>query len=148
MHVNVTVTLELFQPAAFGAGESTAVIAGPTTGWIFNVTLAELEFPALSVAVPVTTCPAPIVVCVIGEGQLATPDKPSVQVNVTVALPKLIPPTGVGVTTAVIIGGVSSRFTLTLVLAVAPDESTTVPLTCWFAPSVLTTTGEGQVCIA
>ena len=76
-----------------------------------------------------------------GGEQVAIPDKASVQVNVTVALPKLTPPVGVGVTTAVIIGGVLSRLTLILVVAVCPDVSVAVPLTVWFAPSVLTITG-------
>jgi hypothetical protein len=43
-------------------------------------------FPALSVAVPLIGV-EPIVVSVTGDGQLATPDNASVQVNVTVALP-------------------------------------------------------------
>ena len=87
MQVKVTVTFELFQPLAFGAGDTDAVIVGATAGWMFSVTLAELGLPALSVAVPVMTWPAPTVVSVTGEEQVATPDNASVQVNVTVALP-------------------------------------------------------------
>jgi hypothetical protein len=55
MQVKVTVTSELFQPLAFGAGEIVAVTVGPVAGWIFKVTVAVREFPALSVAVPVMT---------------------------------------------------------------------------------------------
>jgi hypothetical protein len=49
--LNVTVTLELFQPAVFGAGLAEAVMAGGALS-IFNVTLVEAVLPALSVTVP------------------------------------------------------------------------------------------------
>jgi hypothetical protein len=113
---------------------------------MFNVTLVELEFSALSVAVPLMTWFAPIVVSVTGAGHVAIPESASEQVKVTVALPKLMLPTGAGVTTAVIVGGVLSRLTFTVVVPVLPEVSVTVPLTGWFAPSVLTMTGEGQLC--
>jgi hypothetical protein len=85
--VNVTVTVALSQPFEFGVGLTTATIAGGTAAWIFNVALAELEFPALSVAVPEIICPAPTVETVTGVGQVTTPDSASEHVNVTVALP-------------------------------------------------------------
>jgi hypothetical protein len=53
---------------------------------MFRVTLVEAELPALSVAVPLTGV-EPMVVIVTGEGQLATPDSPSEQAKVTVAVP-------------------------------------------------------------
>ena len=86
MQVNVTVTLVLFQPAALGAGEGVAMIVGGATAWMFSVTLVVLELPALSVAVPLIFWFAPIVVSVIGDGHVATPDNASEHVNVTVAL--------------------------------------------------------------
>jgi hypothetical protein len=84
--MKVTVTVELFHPFAFGPGEAAALIVGSVTGWMFTVTLVEAELPALSVAVPLTGV-EPIVVTVTGEGHVATPDKASAQVKVTVALP-------------------------------------------------------------
>ena len=83
----------------------------------------------MSVALPLKVC-SPAVVTVIGEGQMATPDKLSLQVNVTVAEIALIIPlaSGAGETEAEMIGGVLSRLIETLVLAVWAAESVTVPL--------------------
>jgi hypothetical protein len=49
--VNVTVTLALFQPLAFGVGLTLAVIDGGVLSML-TVTDAIAVFPALSVAVP------------------------------------------------------------------------------------------------
>ena len=49
------------------------------------VTLAVAVSPAVSVAVPLITCPAPSVETVCGLGQLAMLSPPAVHVNVTVA---------------------------------------------------------------
>jgi len=42
VHVNVTVTAELFHPLAFGCGATVAVIVGAVFA-MFNVTLAVFE---------------------------------------------------------------------------------------------------------
>ena len=56
MHVKVTVTVELFQPLALGAGEADAVIEGGTNAVTVKVTVAtDGEFCAPG-AVTVT-CP-------------------------------------------------------------------------------------------
>jgi hypothetical protein len=86
VQVNVTVTVELFQPLLLGLGEAAALVVGRTTGWMLRVTLVEAELPALSVAVPLTGV-EPMVEIVTGEAQLATPDNASEQANVTVAVP-------------------------------------------------------------
>jgi hypothetical protein len=52
-HAKLTVTLELFQPAAFGPGEMLATIVGDLVP-MFNVSVAVAELPAASVAVPDT----------------------------------------------------------------------------------------------
>jgi hypothetical protein len=39
VHVKVTVTFELFQSAALGAGEVVATIVGWTRGWTFSETV-------------------------------------------------------------------------------------------------------------
>ena len=49
-----------------------------------TVAVAEAVFPATSVAVPLNSWFMPVVVTVIGAGQLATPDKVSEHVNVMV----------------------------------------------------------------
>jgi hypothetical protein len=94
-----------------------------------NWTLVVAVFPATSVALPLKVC-NPAVVTVIGDGQIATPDKLSVQVNVTVAEIALTIPlaSGAGETAALICGGVLSRLMETLVLAVWAAASVTVPL--------------------
>jgi hypothetical protein len=67
---------------------------------------------------------------VIGGGQMATPDKLSLQANVTVAEIALTIPfaSGAGDTTAETVGGVLSRLIEMLVLAVWAAASVTVPL--------------------
>ena len=57
--------------------------------------LALFVFPALSTAVPLMVC-KPVVVVVTGDGQVATPDKASEQLNVTVALVALMIPFALG----------------------------------------------------
>jgi hypothetical protein len=70
-----------------------------------------------------------MVVSVIGVGQVATPDSASEHVKVTVALPKLTPPTGVGVTVAVMVGGVLSKLTLLQAVLEKPAASIADPQT-------------------
>jgi|SRR5271167_780268 len=92
--------------------------------------LAEAWFPALSMAVPETvTGPLGVVATLTAAGQVATPDKESEQAKVTVTGPVLMPLTGVGVTVAVMVGGVLSKLTETLALAVFPATSVAVPVT-------------------
>ncbi len=52
--MKLTVTLVLFQPFAFAAGDAEAVIVGGVLA-IFNVTFAVFESCAASVTVPVMT---------------------------------------------------------------------------------------------
>src|SRR5678816_2010763 len=84
VQTNVTVTGELFHPAAFGAGATEATTCNGGNGWRLNWMLVVAVFPAMSVVLPLKVC-RPAVVTVIGGGQMATPDKLSLQVNVTVA---------------------------------------------------------------
>ena len=86
VQMKFTVTLLVFHPAEFGAGEVLALSVGSTTACMFTVTLVEAELPALSVAVPLTGV-EPIVVIITGDGHVAIPDNASVQVKVTVAVP-------------------------------------------------------------
>ena len=43
------------------------------------------------------------------------------------------------------VGDVLSRLIVALAVALLLDVSVTVPVTCWFEPSVLTMMGEGQL---
>ena len=130
VHTKLTVTGELFHPAAFGAGATDATTCSGGNGCRLNWILVVAVFPAMSVALPLKVC-KPAVVTVIGDGQIATPDKLSVQVNETVAETALTIPfaSGTGETTAEMVGGVLSRLIETLVLAVCAAASVTVPLT-------------------
>lgn len=104
-----------------------------------NVTLVDVVFPALSVAVPLNTCPAPAVVTLIGVGQTAMPESPSEQLNVMTAGAVTTPlAPGTGETVAVIAGGVLSMLSVVLALAVCPAASVAVALTIWLAPSNVT----------
>ena len=115
---------------------------------MLSVTLATAVLPALSVAVPVTTCPAPSVVTTRGAGHEAIPERSSAQTNVTVAFPFSHPAAvGSGATVAEIVGTVLSMFSVTLATAVLPALSVAVPLTTWPWPSVLTSREGGHVAI-
>jgi len=53
VHVNVTVTLELFQPLALGAGEAEAVMVG-------GVAVVILRFTEFDHTPPCSTCATPL----------------------------------------------------------------------------------------
>ena len=77
---------------------------------------------------------------------MATPERLSEHVKVTVAGVLFQPlPEGAGEAAAVIVGGVKSKFTVAQAVADKPEVSTALPQIDWFAPCVLTATGEGQV---
>jgi|SRR5689334_8297757 len=127
-HRNETVTSELFHPAAFGGGAGLALIANGESCTL-SVTLVEAVFPALSVAVPLNTWPAPAVLTVMGDGQLSVPESASLQVNVMVAGAVTTPfEPGSGETAAVMVGAVSSMLSVVLALAVCPAASVAVAL--------------------
>src|SRR5712691_11549866 len=117
VHVNPALTGVLFQPLPLGAGEPAPVIAGGALSML-SVTLAEAILPALSTAVPVTTCPAPSVATVTGPVQLAMPEVASAQVNVTMTLVLFQPfAFGGGLAWAVIVGASSSVPTISTMIA-------------------------------
>ena len=53
-HWKLTVTFVLFQPLAFGAGVRAGVTVGGVLSMLIALTVAEAEFPATSVQVPIT----------------------------------------------------------------------------------------------
>ena len=76
------------------------------------------------------------------------PDSVSEQLKLTVAFVVFHPAElGAGETLAEMLGLVSSILTFTLAVAVTPALFVAVPLTTWFAPCVVTETGDGQLCI-
>jgi hypothetical protein len=100
-------------------------------GVVSTLTKADvwLEFPALSTAVPLTWL-TPSFANVTGEGQAATPESESLQEKLTVTAVLFHPAElGAGVATAVMTGGVRSRFKVTVVVALCPAASVAVPLT-------------------
>jgi len=85
----------------------------------------------------------------MGLGQTAIPDKASEHVKLMVTGVEVLMPLafGAGERDAVIVGAVLSMFTVTQKGAeVFPATSTASPQIDWLAPSVVRTTGEGQVC--
>src|SRR4051794_13694613 len=100
-------------------------------------TVAVLVRPELSTAVPVTIWSAPSVGTVTGGVQLAMPDSPSEQVNVTVEAPGRHPaPFLAGVTKNEIVGAVrSTLIPVTTVVAELLAMSTATPVADWLAPS-------------
>jgi hypothetical protein len=111
------VTLELFQPAAFGEGAGLGTIVGGFVP-IFKVRLALAIFPATSVAVPETVWPAPSALIVCGDGQVAIGAVVFVQSNVTVTLELFHPlGSGAGDAVAMILGGVKAIFNMTFAVA-------------------------------
>src|SRR5579864_9285588 len=106
-------------------------------------------FPAISVAWPEIFwfCPSEATNC--GVGHLATPDKLSVQLKVTVTLALFQPaPLGDGAAVAVTTGGVLSIFSVVVETAeVLPAWSVACAVKFCAAPSVETVTGAGQMAI-
>lgn len=102
----------MFQPFAFAGGAGVAVTASGVCSTLKEM-LVDAEFPALSVAEPLNDWFAPSVVTLMAVGQLAVPERASVQANVTVAGSFTTPLTAAGVTEAVIPGCVLSMFRVT-----------------------------------
>src|SRR5271154_5496427 len=120
--MNVTVTFELFQPLAFGAGEAAADIVGGVRS-IFIVSVVLEVFPALSVQLAVTGV-VPSVESVKGEGFPVAPESASLQVKVTVTGDLFHPAAlGSGEGDAVMTGRVLSILRTTQAVAVFPDVS-------------------------
>src|SRR5262245_29498577 len=146
-HVKCAVTGPVFQPAAFGGGVSATPIVGGTRSMLMPLTVAVPTLPARSTACPVADWPAPFDERVFGCERLpgATPDRPSVAVNVTTT-DELFQPSafGDGAAEACTAGAVLSVFSGTLAVAALPAWSRAVPDTTCPAPSVVTVTGAGH----
>src|SRR5207249_171162 len=82
VHVKLTRASVLFQPAAFAGGLTTAFAAGRVLSML-SATETLDRFPAMSTAVPLTTCPTPSAVNVMGSGQRAIPLVASAHVKLT-----------------------------------------------------------------
>src|SRR5262245_57034465 len=95
-----------------------------------TVAAAPAEFPARSVAVPVTDSPPVSAVSVTGGVQPSTPERASAHWKRTVTSERFQPwPLAGGSDEATIDGAVRSRLTVTLALARFPARSIAVPLT-------------------
>jgi hypothetical protein len=138
VQVNVTVTWELFHPAALGVGETTAMILGAVFDRL-TVTVVVAVLPATSVAVPVKDWPAPSVETGTDGEQLATPEPESAQAKETVTLLVFHPLAfGAGEIVPTIVGGVVSIFTGIVIGVVFPALSVHTPVS-GVVPSVATT---------
>src|SRR5437016_5873400 len=128
LQVKVIVGFVLFQPAALGAGDTVAVMAGAV---LSRVMIAETlaVFPAMSVACLVIAWLPPLALTSTRLGQTAAPEPASLHENVTVTS-ELFQPAALagGIAVAEIPGGVLSILSATLVLAVFPALSTACPL--------------------
>src|SRR5258708_39007030 len=85
----------------------------------------------------------------MGPGQTAIPDKASEHVKLMATGVEVLMPLAfdAGEMDAVMVGGVLSMFTVAQTGAeLFPAASTACPQVDWFAPSVVTTTGDGHVC--
>lgn len=138
-----TVTSELFHSAALATGAALALTERAVC-CTFNVSVVEVELPALSVAVPLKFSLAPAVVTLIDAGQLAVPERASLQANETTAGRVTTPLTAAGVTDAEIAGFVLSIFSEIEADALLPFASVAVAEMIWLAPSVVTVCGPGH----
>src|SRR5215471_2331414 len=102
-------------------------------------------FPAMSVACPETFWLWPSLATVCWPEQLATPDRLSTQLKLTVTLLLFHPaPLGAGAAVAVMVGGVLSMLKTVLTGVVFPAWSVACATIFCFAPSVETVAGEGH----
>src|SRR5712691_2737017 len=106
---------------------------------LMPLTVALALLPATSVAVPLTDWPAPSMRTAAGSGQLATPDRLSLQVKLTVTSVLFQPfAFGAGLRAAVIVGGVLSILTAGEVkVALFPARSATVTVPVTAPPSAV-----------
>src|SRR5262245_16092936 len=132
LQVKWTVTGVLFQLLAFGAGLVVAVMVGLIWSILMPRRMTEPTLPARSVACPAAERSVPSVVRRIGAVTPPgdRPERASVATNVT-ATGVLFQPSGFapGDWLLVTTGAVSSRFTVTLAVAVFPALSIAVPVT-------------------
>lgn len=148
LQVNVTVTLVLFHPAEFAAGEADAEMVGSACSR-FTMAEAAAVFPATSVVVPDTGWLAPSLEIVVEVGQVAIPDNESLHVKLTVTGLISHPLAfGAGESLGITVGGVLSMLRLR---QPGGDEFPCVSIalaqTAWLAPSELTSIGAGQILI-
>jgi hypothetical protein len=110
LHVQWIVTFPLYQPFPFAAVVGAPASVGGVLSMLRPDTVVDAVFPALSVAVPGTDCPAPSDVNVLVGVQLAMPEPVSPQVKFTATFVLFHPfEFGAGVAAPLIVGGVLSR---------------------------------------
>src|ERR1044071_3346349 len=115
---------------------------------MLTLTAAVLAFPATSRAWPGTLWFWPSELITVVEGQLATPDRPSLQLYVTVTSVLFQPaPLDGGAVAAVTMGGVLSILSVVLTVETLPAWSTACALKLSAAPSLEPATGKGQTAI-
>ena len=119
-HYKAVSTVELSE------GDVRPMIAGVFS--MLSVTLAVAELPLASVAVPLTSWPAPSLVMTLGEGQLTTAESPGVHVNDTVTFELFQPALfGAGEAVAATVSGVPTA-NPTPLLDTPPTVTTMFPV--------------------
>jgi hypothetical protein len=136
-HVKLIVTLLLFHPLVFGAGERAARIVGGVVSMLISLIVVVDGLPAKSTHVPVADCPAPSADKSVGAGGLpaAKPDNASAHWKVAVTAVLFQPLAfGAGVREPVMMGGVlSSRMVRVFgastlpALSVLKNETVVIP---------------------
>jgi len=126
-HDHAMVTSLRYQPAEFGAVVGAPVRVGATLSILTPLTVAVLLLSALSVAVPVTDWPLPLLENVVGPEQLLIPDSASEQLNDAVTSVLFQPfAFAAGEREPLIKGGILSSLTVTLPVPVFPNRSVAI----------------------
>jgi hypothetical protein len=119
--LKLTVTLVLFQPFAFGAGDAVADALGAVLSMLTVAVAGALTLPALSVQVPLAACPAPSLLRTTADVQVPIPDSASLPLKVTVTSVLFQPSVfAAGDGEADAVGAVASRLIVTDCDAVPP----------------------------
>ncbi len=138
VQVKVTVTGPKLPPKMSGGGLRWPVMVGLARSMLMLPTVAEAVFPAMSVQVPITDCPAPSADTVEELEYDATPDRPSVHAKLTVTATLFQPLAfAEGDLEPVMVGSVLSMLILeTVAEALFPARSVTNPVTDCPKPSL------------
>jgi hypothetical protein len=133
----------LYQPFAFGAVVGAPLNVGAVLSTLIPLTVVLDEFPAASVALPVTDCAVPSW-SVDGGAQVTTPDSASLHAKLTFTSVLFHPCVfGAGVAVPMIVGAVLSIRIVMSVVVTLPASSAIVCARV-VKPSAVTTSSAGQ----
>src|SRR5438067_3891740 len=147
LQLQAMLTSALYQPLALAAAVGAPLSEGGVLSMLMPLTLALAELPAASVAVPLDVWLAPST-SVCAGGQLATPERASLQLKLTVTS-VLFQPLALAASerSAVMVGAVLSMLTVAGSVTLLRALSVAVPVTGWSVPSAVTVCGAVQLAI-